>query len=499
MRGNFQWSAAPEGVFVPAETISRRKEKKNATPVIVNREADAARVRRMVKEVSPEALRLFARLFVNRDLREFVRAFESPADIPAVAGTYSYQVIEQGGVRTAVLFRMRGELSDELARGGTASLFIFAARFHQGACRAIMKAASCSGSGLDGWYVRDEYDPDDLWESLCIYRMARSAAEGLNKVTKMNQLAKIDQDHVMLKFSGCDMGIGNDCEPTLHVGSGKLGGTLFTSHEGTVCVDPLNTVGVGVDTYFNRLEDVEIGEFDIIYSDAAVGDATGLKTSPVIQDLNGRLAAEATRGARVYLKLNANDNIGPRGRLVRKPRPHNSEIIWEVDPEGPTYLSQIGNIRRDIMKANDKRMENLFLQTPSYELKDVQPGPYKLDAFLSRALGLPKPPTHPKHTPPDAFFHKITNIPTDKASQRQALWAKKLWAFSVEDYQRLIDCFNAGTAVYSVIPRSHLRKGHILFMDPLVGHVPFSINSLFISMRLLGWNCWKTPTGWLSS
>ncbi|MCD1171901.1 hypothetical protein, partial [Bacillus anthracis] len=171
-------------------------------------------------------------------------------------------------------------------------------------------------------------DPEtgQVYEVLLKHRKQRSASKGLDTLSKIDELAAIDQDHVVFKFPVEHFKI---CDKVLHIGAGtNVGGSQFVlwdNYDRVKCIDPRLTPDRHNESALFDARKVEPG-WDIV-SDVANGDEYGLTLfhqNKLLDEL-----WDLRHGRMIMVKLGVSEDVRKdiRGIFARKPRPHNLEGI----------------------------------------------------------------------------------------------------------------------------------------------------------------------------
>jgi len=258
-----------------------------------------------------------------------------------------------------------------LARGHPGDLFTYANKFCRPALRTIVHA-------MRNGYIPSPIKHDNLAAALSWFRKQRQFSKGLDAISKTDELGSIDQENVVNKFMlQCDDVQNDKC---LHVGAGSNVSSsqiaLFQHYSRVVLVDPRCVVGP--DSVCGKFEPKKVQEGWDIVSDVACGDAEGM-TLEGQKELLEQLYSFCT-GRLVIAKCGLQKGVRIRGFLRRKPRPHNLEIILELDPEGDTLDDIYDREAPKVLKVNELRNLRMYQHrfgglkqtfTDSYELCDI--------------------------------------------------------------------------------------------------------------------------------
>lgn len=468
MRQPIVFSRLPDTARLPGGAVSAKiVPVKAVLPVSAEH---VQRLRHVASGIRPHVLAQFFRLMsgVNApNLSSMLRGSDRP--VPVRVG-YNYYVIGEGKDQIAQLWH-RDEL---IASGTTMELFIFAMKEHFGAAPVILSELR---GGAD--YVHTDVSSGKLAELLVQYREVRRCSPGLNKITKIAQLDAIDYDHVSLKFEAADFLSSSDIR-ILHPGSGPLGGTHMLFEQPVVLVDPLiKWEGQGYDEYRSaKYCDDIAGEFHAVISDAASGDDLGLGSGTTI----------APSHYCAFAKLDLQDPTGPRGFLVRKPRPHNSEVIWEISDEGQSWEEQRPGLVASVLEANRRRMENFMNLRGTTAVLPSAVGRHKLARIARRAYRVPRPAgahlTVPQNARPEF----------SKTSQRRVVEFRKVCQDTTyEEFER----WCGAPRNWCKLPRERLVPGSVLRLDCGFGSALFSLRSILLSARLYDWTVLRNGYSWL--
>lgn len=383
---------------------------------------------------------------------------------------YAYYVSNVGGVPQAQLW-LRDEL---ICSGSTMELFVYSMHEHFGGAVVMVNELRAGAE-----YVWSDSRNVSLPDLLVEFREARRLSPGLNRLTKLAQFDTIDQDHVCLKFCDADF-LSSDEIKIVHPGSGPLGGTHLLFEQPVKLIDPLiKWSGRAYDTFISGKYDDGIAKCDAVISDVATGDANGLSAGTTL-----RFASAPT----VFLKLDLQDSDGPNGRPVRKPRPHNSEIIWEVDPDGPTWEQQKPALMELVIEANRNRMEEFLRLRGCVRVKPPGAAPRRINFIKRRKYACPVPAV-------SKMSHSINARPRLAATSiKRSRAFKELCENTTEDDYH---AWCAQPRSWCKLARSFLRPGSASRLDCGFGTCLFALRSVLLSANLHGWKVTRNGIGWL--
>lgn len=471
MREKISFGRIPVEVVLPSGSVLSNTKCRER--IVVEREKkDVERLRHLADQIRPEILAMAIRALAGVDLELVSQVLRGRVGEPPVRSGYHYAVEDIGGARQARLYR--GDAL--LASGCTVELFSYASEHHPGAMSVIM--AELGGGGT---YVPLPRGATlDVVDALLAYRRCRAKCEGLNAITKLAQMESIEHDHVCLKFRAASHLEGE----ILVLGSGALGGTHTIFDDPVTLVDPLiPDSGVSYDVHVRkRWQEVDFGRFDVVISDVAAGDNNGLKSGTTFTpptDFDGA----------IYVKLDLQNNRGPPGRVVRKPRPHNSEVIWEVDKGGTSWESQLKPLREAMVAANETRMRNFFDMIGTTKRMPLAYGASRLDTIKHRPYRVP-PISRLKNNIRDA-----EHWASPGAKKREARLDKFATTLrNITQEQLSADLLDPGP--FCLLPYEALMPGGAARLDPSFGTVGFAARSVLLSALHHGFSLARTAAGW---
>lgn len=314
-----------------------------------------------------------------------------------------------------------------VCQGNTADLFHYAAKYSPAAFRAVVQHARLG--------VIHPPEGSTLEETLTHYRRDRMYSKSLDLTSKMQQLALVDGDHVINKFNINPDLVCN--EKALHVGSGVLTASsqraLHLIYDRVVCIDPNTVPGNG---YIKEMFDVSKVKpgWDII-SDAAFGDENGLgMTTKQQKDYVEQLYELSSEDRYVVAKVGLTEGLNIRANVLRKPRPHNLELIVELTPEGEPWADIYDRYHERVVDANKLRNEKMFKLDFAGEPRSVLANQSTIGQLLaSEPITIPYPPGRKKWQ-----VSRNTNIVRHGAAKRSAVRAKQ-WHNKCRDEDAVYD------------------------------------------------------------
>lgn len=343
---------------------------------------------------------------------EVLRAIAAFAEGDFVAHVDSQQYYVKVGEGVATLCHLgHGRV---VCQGNTADLFHYAAKYSPGAFRAVVQHARLG--------VIHPPEGSSLEETLTQYRRSRLYSKSLDLTSKAQQLSLVDKDHVINKFN---INPDSPCNTkVLHVGSGMLTSSsqraLRLIYDRVVCIDP-NTVE-GEDFIKELFDPTKVKPGWDIVSDAAFGDENGMGMTTLQQkEFVEQLYELSFEDRYVVAKLGLAENLNIRAIVLRKPRPHNLEIIVELTPEGQPWKDIYAKYHVEVVDANKRRNEMMFKLDFAGDPRPVLANQSTIGQLLaSDPIPIPFPPGRKK-----CQVSRNTNIVRHGAAKRSAVRAKQ--------------------------------------------------------------------------
>lgn len=471
------FSRLPSEAVLPNDTVAK-VVKKIAKVQLDRGPRDIDRLRHVASGIRPEVMARALHLLSGIDVRSFVRLVRGSHESVVLRTGYFYSVEDTSSGKQARLYKE----DSMICSGSTPELFVFAMEHHPGAAKVIV-ASLQSG---DQYVKLPKRHCVDVVDALMAYRQCRKKSKGLDFITKLAQYSHIDYDHDCLKFLSANY----LCDgPIAVLGSGALGSTHTCFDIPVELVDPLipydgEESPECYDRHLKRKwEDLELENYEVIISDVSSGDSSGLLPRTVFNpppDFQGI----------IITKVDFQDNKGPPGRLIRKPRPHNSEAVWEVDFEGPTWASQLSHYRRQLIDANERRMEKFFQLTGTEKIMDYPYGSPRLDHIAYRPYQIPPIPASMKIKQQGSPSLLLTSKDRRARTEKFTSYLSK---FDQESFDRL----QADPSDWCLLPREYIICGGTNRLDPGIGTVPFSAHSVLLSAAFYGFSLFRTTSSWL--
>lgn len=215
------------------------------------------------------------------------------------------------------------------------------------------------------------------------YRVFRNHSKGLNRISKVEQLARVDQDSTLKKFPLASY--WNGAGTVWHLGSGREWATsqrALWMYRRVVCVDPLLAFSNEdhLKKTWQQVKDIIPDEDDVV-SDVSFGDGLGMIRDGMLE-LVGWMQTLVRENRVVVVKLNIEvDYVGLYGEVVSKVRPHNSEVVVRL---GGDELVDLAGLREQVLQANDVRNMRVLTHLFPEDVKEVDVTSDELSALMRR-------------------------------------------------------------------------------------------------------------------
>lgn len=240
-----------------------------------------------------------------------------------------------------------------VATGDVGDVFSYASKY----CKS---AIPCIVSAMRAGFVPRLPECDDLAVMLSWFRKQRMFSKGLDVISKTDELSYVDQENVTNKFV-IDYGeVVSANRLCLHLGAGTNTSSsqlaLAEHYDRVVMVDPRCKEGPDSKAAVFNKSKVEEG-WDIV-SDVAVGDSEGMTLDGqkrLVEDLYSICDKRL-----VIVKIGLMKGIVARGFVRRKPRPHNLEVIIQLDRDGDTLDEIYEELYPTVIDANERRNRAVF-------------------------------------------------------------------------------------------------------------------------------------------
>lgn len=308
-------------------------------------------------------------------------------------------------------------------------------------------------------------------DKLTSFRDMRRLTPGLDRCSKVDELTYVDQDHVINKFM-LTLDDWNEYQhrTVYHLGAGTNVSSscraLGLFYERVVKVDPRLVEGVdSVKVTWQEIVDGLPPECDIV-SDVAYGDKYGLVDEGLQELLDVLYGLSDNRLVIAKLSLGL-DYAGKNGVVLCKPRPHNSEIIVRLTPDGEPLQPEMDAWAQKALAANEVRNTRIL----KHEFPDLIKPVFNTSEELGRLARLKHPPL-PRPGPNRLRRVRRTVLLVEAVDGRGLEKRRKEWRKAVK--RRFVE-----PGPFCILPTYHyLVPGNLLNCDPLIGDVQTSLRSL---------------------
>nr|AVB77238.1 hypothetical protein [Nai virus] len=327
-----------------------------------------------------------------------------------------------------------------------------------------------------------------LAEDLELFRQVRAVSRGLDRISKIEELDNIDQDATINKFM---MGGLPVHKTVYHLGAGSnLSSSqraLSLSYDTVVLVDPRCKNGVNSKSAtWQEIIDNIPPDADIV-SDVAYGDDTGMLVTGY-KELVDRLYT-ICENRLVMVKCPLQLGYNAKGVVHCKPRPHNLEIVFILDPDGDDLDLLYEEYAPDVVMTNKERNRQILCMTFNARIKDVANTSKEITQLMSAA-----PPTIPKPKETIKTPRRSRNVCLAEAGAKKGAASKRhlAWFKIIKDKD-----FNFDGPSAKLPPAVGVRKGRITQQDPGLPDVGLSLRSLRVAALKYGYrmeyhnNCWN--------
>lgn len=394
---------------VPQFLYTQQKARKVNRPKPISYDKDQARILRTITEAAPPGFLSDPNIFPITPmlLKEIIELSEKSIGMMSHF-CREIDVRYDGGDLSVV--RTSDEF--EFVKGGILQVYDYIIK----CCPQAMSNFTMTARLLDLKVTA----PENLIEEfLTTHRKIRSVCVGLDNISKTDELDAIDRDNTYLKFPVIWK---TKNRKVLHLGSGSNTANnqiyLWNYYDRVYCVDPkITPSGHRCQEVFDPGK-VKPG-WDIV-SDIAIGDTYGLDTSMQSELLKALWPLRTDR--LIVVKLGVVDDCPAQYRAVmlRKPRPHNLEIVIELTDLGEPLRDIMNRIRPTIIATNKERTSRMLKQDFEKVIKPSAINADDLTDIFHLMEVVPDPP--PKLMPPARIVSRnraiLDAIGVDRNSSR---------------------------------------------------------------------------------
>lgn len=347
-------------------------------------------------------------------------------------------------------------------------------------CRAALPSVV---SGARSNYVTHKGGSIDARELLSEYRDMRAASTSLNYITKRDQLDYIEQDDTYRKFYFSDA--DSRCTHAHHYGNGSGLGHSEYATGGTVCFFDPAMSNLGDGRYSDALDGSCREEVDIVYSDMAFGDDQGMSSPKIISRLHEQLRGRYP-DAWFRVKLDITGDELYRGEPFLKPRPHNHELIVDIEDGADPLLPRFREALVGVLAANERRNRSLACAKLSGKLKPHWMKKWQLGELADRVRNRNnvRPLRSKKY---EGRGHRLVRrLKPDKVTSHQ-----KRYAAFCKDPNFVLE-----GGAFARLPPDRVKPGAAVMHNPCVADPAFSLRSYLRSGVDMGLRCAYLPGGW---
>jgi len=392
-----------------------------------------------------------------------------------VSGGY-LTVPENGRV---VLYRGTGGGSKKLCEGSSGFVLEYIVSYCVAALTSFVAAHRA------GVMVCEE--AGQFGELLKAYRRVRAKLRGLDRISKVDELRAIDQDSTICKFPVEPEWFDFENTVCYHLGSGveySSSQRALWMYDQVILVDPLLTSESPVHrpVTWDKVWDEIPPEADIV-SDVAYGDEWGMVVG--LNTLAQKMYARSATSLNI-IKLTLEEGYpGIKGRVLSKVRPHNSEVVVRLDPEGEDLDKVFNSLREKVILANELRNAKIYRHEFDDVIKPCALSSSELGRLMRRKPRTLLPPTRYTRWRPTPAGLYIESIQGEKLRLRQKRWRR------ICREPKLPDC------QYVILPNTyHVYPGYLVDQDPLFGDVNVSFRSLVETAKHNGMSMHYDGTNW---
>lgn len=466
MRFGPVFSALPETVpknLYQEQTVRDRRPRPCETPNV-----DQQSLVRSIAKLLPSEFWHDANIFPQKD-EVLLSLSQMTEDSSFVSGWLdsNFSCLPIDGGEGVALFNKSGRC---LATGTSGEVFHYVASY----CKAAMPSLiTLHRFG----FVKHVNLTGVLADDLQAFRTARNFSAGLDRLSKIDELALIDQDSTVNKFPIDDYVQHGTC---YHFGAGTNTSSsqrrLRMLYDKVVLIDP--RLKEGVDSHCTTWEEMikKVPPDADIVSDVAYGDDDGVvigDSKKLVETLYGMADSRM-----VVVKYPLHPGINAKGIVLAKPRPHNMEIIVLLTSEGEPLDSIYKAEYPKVVKANQLRNAAVFVHRFNSRIKGLYNTSEEIrDYILSMPPDLPRPASVIRTPKRSRNRELAAGAASGGRADRHPAWYK-----AVKDPDFNFD----GPAV--LLPPANMQRGSFGILDPGLPDIGASMRSVKLSATAAGFD-----------
>lgn len=456
MRFGPQFSNLPPSV--PQELYKEVKVKVPKPKFLESPNVDQKQLIRSIAKMLPEQIWHDPMVFPQRD--SVLIALSQLSEVHDFIGGWldsQFSCVPVDGM--LALYNKHGE---QLAFGDSGEIIHYAAQFCR---RAIPAIVTIHRMG----FVSHPKLTGVLHQDLEAFRKVRLVSPGLDRISKIEELERVDQDNTINKF--VIAGLAQHAT-VYHLGAGTNMSSsqraLALVYERVVVVDPRCKDGTNSISATWQEVLANIPEDADIVSDVAYGDSLGMMLDGYIELVEELYKLVDNR--LVMVKLPLQPGYQARGYVHAKPRPHNLEVVVVLDRDGDPLDDLYEEWKDPIITTNKERNAQLLSMAFMATIKDVQNSSRELkELILCKSPDIPQP-TREVRTP-----KRSRNAILSEAGAKQGVSARRHteWHKVLKNPE-----FDFEGVSVQLPPSFHITRGGMGRYDPGLPDVGLAFRSL---------------------